>query len=134
MLTETEQAEASSSGKTWGELLAGEPKTKTKTTKKTTTTKQDTGMSIFGGGGSIPGWPKKDKPAKPNRRKVRSRTWDATKAATYDRLRRKRRTWLRVFLFGDGKPAGAGWTPEKRSRSAKKAIKRRRRDSHGRLR
>ena len=135
MLTDEDRAKAQDSGKTWGELLNGEPAAK----KKTITVKpaNDSGMGIFGGGGSIPMWPSKDKtgPSKTSVRvkKTGSRFWSATKAGTYDRLRRKKRTFLRVLFFGDSRPAGAGWTFEKRSRAAKKAVKKRRRDSRGRL-
>lgn len=114
----------------------------------------DHGMAILGGGGSIPSWPASEGPSMAGAaaRVTGSRLSMATKAALYEHLKRKRRTWLRVLLFGPGKPAGVtsparrttarggitllvteGWTPAKRTAAGKKAIRRRRRRANGRL-
>jgi len=112
----------------------------------------DHSMAILGGGGSIPTWPAREGPSMTGAaaRATGSRLSMATKAALYEHLKRKKRTWLRVLLFGPGKPAGVtspttrarggitllvtdGWTPAKRTAAGKKAIRRRRRRANGRL-
>jgi hypothetical protein len=142
MLDNTEWEAAHKSGEDWADLIRGGPETPSGKGPIRHATidggrQKSGGWAIFGGTGAIPpAGPTLGarEPGEPSRGRQAAaaagrgmlgfggRLSLATKAATYERLKKKKRTWWRVLLFGTGRPAYATSRPMASKKGRRKPV------------